>query len=150
MNRSHARRAKSAPADATADELMRSLLDVAHALEARLEEALQAVGLSRSKYWLLEQLAESREPLMLSTLASGQGCAASNITQLVDRLEADGLVRRIDEPTDRRSKRAELTAIGRERQLVGAREIARVRAAFAGSLSDADRKALARGLAAAK
>jgi len=134
----------------TADQLFESLFDVARSLEGRLEDALSAVGLSGPKYWVLQQLAESAEPLMLSELAAGQGCAPSNITQLVDRLEADGLVRRIDEPTDRRSKRAELTPLGRERQAAGARETARVRAEFVGALSDADRRALARGLAAAK
>jgi MarR family transcriptional regulator for hemolysin len=140
----------TASAEPTADQLIHSLLEVAHGLEGQFEGALQAVGLSRSKYWLLEQLANSGEPPMLSELAAGQGCAPSNITQLVDRLEADGLVRRIDEPEDRRSKRVELTPLGRDQQSAGSRQIARVRAEFLSSLSAADRKALARGLSAAK
>lgn len=137
-------------ADPAAEQLVHSLLEVAHGLEARLGEALRAVGLSGPKYWVLQQIAESGQPLMLSELAAGQGCAPSNITQLVDRLEADGLVRRVEEPTDRRSKRAELTPLGSARQSAGTRAIAKVQNEFLGSLSDASRKALARGLAAAK
>ena len=34
------------------------------------------------------------------------------MTQLVDRLEADGLVRRVADPTDRRSVKAEITDEG--------------------------------------
>jgi DNA-binding MarR family transcriptional regulator len=39
----------------------------------------------------------------------------SNITQLIDRLEADRLVLRAPDPVDRRSIRAELTEEGRAR-----------------------------------
>ena len=130
------------------DQLVDALLAVAHRLQARLEESLQGVGLSGPKYWLLQQLSESRQPVVLSQLAAGQKCAASNITQLVDRLEADGLVRRVDDPNDRRSKRAELTALGWERQAAGARQIAEVHSVFLGALSEADRTALERGLGA--
>jgi DNA-binding MarR family transcriptional regulator len=49
------------------------------------------------------------------TLAEECACVRSNITQLVDRLEADKLVVRSDDPDDRRSIRAELTAEGRTR-----------------------------------
>jgi len=38
----------------------------------------------------------------------------SNVTQLVDRLEADGLVERTADPNDRRSRIAVLTAAGRK------------------------------------
>ncbi|MGH7471194.1 MAG: MarR family winged helix-turn-helix transcriptional regulator, partial [Longimicrobiales bacterium] len=43
----------------------------------------------------------------------------SNVTQLVDRLENDGLVRRIADPNDRRSVLAVVTDLGRERYLAG-------------------------------
>jgi DNA-binding MarR family transcriptional regulator len=36
-------------------------------------------------------------------------CVRSNITQLIDRMQAEGLVRRIPDPQDRRSVRAALT-----------------------------------------
>jgi DNA-binding MarR family transcriptional regulator len=65
----------------------------------------------------------------------------------VDRLEADGLVRRVADPKDRRSKRAALTTLGAERQAAGAQQIERVEAEFAASLPAGDRALLARILA---
>ena len=59
----------------------------------------------------------------MSTLAARCACVRSNITQLVDRLEAEGLVARADDPKDRRSIRAELTDEGRRRQAAGVRAI---------------------------
>jgi DNA-binding MarR family transcriptional regulator len=130
--------------------MMFSLLHVAHALEQRLEGALATAGLSWAKYGVLSQLAEAGEPVALSELAEGSSCVRSNMTQLVDRLEADGLVRRVDDPADRRIVRAALTSLGEERQAEGARQIERVQAELAASLRKADREALKRVLSALK
>jgi MarR family transcriptional regulator, transcriptional regulator for hemolysin len=64
------------------------------------------------------------------------------VTTLVDRLEADGLVRRVDDPADRRSKRATLTALGAEKVADGDAAVAEVEAAFAASLGPTERLAL--------
>ena len=127
---------------------MFSLLGAAHALEDRLEHRLGEVGLSMSKLGVLTQLVEAGEPLALSELAARLSCVRSNMTQLIDRLESDGMVRRVDDATDRRSVRAAVTRLGEERQADGARELALVREEFAASLPPADRAALARVLAA--
>ena len=82
----------------------------------------------------------------LRLLAEEQQCVASNVTTLVDRLETDGLVRRVDDPADRRSKRAELTELGKEKAEDGARVVAEVEAAFAESLGPTERLALAKVL----
>ena len=128
------------------DPILFMLLDAGRAQFARLEEALKAVGLSAAKYKVLSQIAKSKEPVPLRLLAEEQQCVASNVTTLVDRLETDGLVRRVDDPADRRSKRAELTELGKERADVGARVVAEVEAAFAESLSPTERLALAKVL----
>jgi DNA-binding MarR family transcriptional regulator len=65
----------------------------------------------------------------------------------VDRLEADGLVKRVSDPTDRRSVRASLTPLGVDRQASGAKQLAAVKAGVAKSLSSEDRESLARILA---
>ena len=127
---------------------MFSLLGAAHALEDRLEHVLGQVGLSMSKLGVLTQLVEASEPLALSQLAARLSCVRSNMTQLVDRLEADGLVRRVDDPTDRRSVLAAVTRLGEQRQAAGARELAKVREEFTAALPPADRVALERMLAA--
>jgi DNA-binding MarR family transcriptional regulator len=103
-------------------EVIRTL----HALETRLDEALEPLGLSLAKLGALSKLAAADEPLPLSTLAERLACVRSNITQLVDRLEAEKLVTRSDDPRDRRSVRAELTAKGRERHAAGMRALDKV------------------------
>lgn len=94
---------------------MFSLIHAAHALEGRLESVLGERGLSLARFGVLDQLVRAGEPLPLSELASRLSCVRSNITQLVDRLEVDGLVHRVDDPADRRSIRAALTPAGEER-----------------------------------
>ena len=56
---------------------------------------------------------------MLSQLASRLACVKSNATQLVDRLEAEKLVCRLPDETDRRSIRAEITPQGRRAYALG-------------------------------
>jgi DNA-binding MarR family transcriptional regulator len=146
MNNSATAAEKAAPA--VAPEVMFSLLGAAHALEDRLEQQLGQVGLSMSKFGVLTQLIDAGSPLALSELAARVSCVRSNMTQLVDRLESDGLVRRVDDPADRRSVLAAVTRLGEERQAAGARELARVREEFTAALHPSDRTALARALAA--
>jgi len=128
------------------DPIFFMLLDAGRAQFARLEEALKAVGLSAAKYKVLSQIAKSKDPVPLRLLAEEQQCVASNVTTLVDRLESDGLVRRVDDPSDRRSKRAELTELGKEKAEAGTRVVAEVEAAFAESLGPTERLALAKVL----
>jgi DNA-binding MarR family transcriptional regulator len=125
-----------------------SLLSAARALEDKVEAALGNAGLSSPKYAVLNALVASPEPLSLSELANRLSCVRSNITQLVDRLEADGLVRRVDCPSDRRSVKAEITYRGRERQKAAAAEMERLQDRFAANVNGDDRAALARLLTA--
>lgn len=109
------RKAGAAPA-----ELM-AILHAAHAAEAEVEARLNAVGLSLAKLMALKALADAGEPVPLGQLAERLSCVKSNITQLVDRLEADGLVARRSAPADRRTKLAALTAAGQRACAEGAR-----------------------------
>lgn len=95
------------------------VLGALRAVEDRLEAALEPLGLSLAKLGVLSKLTAAGEPLPLGTLAERCACVRSNITQLVDRLEAEKLVVRSDDPHDRRSVRAELTTLGRSRHAVG-------------------------------
>ena len=99
------------------------LLGALHSVETQFESALEPLGLSLAKFGVLSKLAASGEPLPLRTLAERCACVRSNITQLVDRLEVEKLVRRSDDPNDRRSILAELTAEGRKRQAAGLRAL---------------------------
>ena len=100
-----------------------ALLGASNKVADHLEKALEPVGLSLAKFGALSKLVAADEPIPLSTLAERCACVRSNITQLVDRLEADGLVSRAHDPHDRRSVLAELTDEGRRRQAAGLRAI---------------------------
>ncbi len=99
------------------------LLGALHRVEIRLEAALEPLGLSLAKLGLLDNLVEAGAPVPLGTLAEMCACVRSNITQLLDRLEAGGLVARVEDPTDRRLKRAVLTEAGRQRHSEGVRAL---------------------------
>lgn len=94
-------------------ELM-ALLHAAHAAENEVETKLNEIGLSFPKLLLLKVLWDAGDPLPLGQLAERLSCVKSNITQLIDRLEADGLVARLPDPKDRRARLAALTVAGRQ------------------------------------
>ena len=129
---------------AVRNHLVSSLLHSARKLEAKMEESLAPLGLSIAKLGVLTHLAEHGEALPLSQLAARQSCVRSNMTQLVDRLEADGFVRRVDDPADRRSVLAELTALGREKQADGRSKVAWVQGEFLAALTDSEGASLNR------
>jgi len=132
----------------SSDRTIFSLLHAAHALEDKLEAVLAGVGLSLPKYSVLSELVAAGKPLSLSELATRLSCVRSNMTQLVDRLEADGLVKRVDDPSDRRAVKAMITAQGRDRQSAGATEVAKLHEEFSTRVGDADRDAVGRMLSA--
>lgn len=136
--------------DETDLQPMFSIINAGRAIEQRLEEALTRVGLSLAKFGALTHLVEAGEPLNLSECAKKMTCVRSNITQLMDRLEAEGLVRRVDDPRDRRAVRAAVTRLGAERQAAGAKELTRVQAELAETLNGMDHRALQRALSAIK
>jgi DNA-binding MarR family transcriptional regulator len=90
-----------------------AVLHASSALESQVEARLSEVGLSMAKLAALHRLTEAGESLPLGQLAERLACVKSNVTQLVDRLEADGLVNRTADPNDRRSRLAVLTDAGR-------------------------------------
>ena len=113
-----------------------------HLLEGRLEAALEPLGLSLAKFGVLSTLVASKEPLPLRLLAEQCACVRSNITQLVDRLEADKLVRRADDPKDRRSILAELTSEGRSRHASAQRALEAAEMEVFAPLPERQRKTL--------
>lgn len=123
---------------------MFALIETGAQLQTGLEQALARVGLSLAKHRVLATLAEAGGSMRLSELAARQHCVRSNITQMVDRLEHESLVRREPDPADRRTIRAVLTSEGRARARAGAEEVAQVENAFLESIPTRDRSALRR------
>lgn len=124
----------------------RALIGAARRVEQRYDEAFAAVDLTAARYGVLEQLVDADEPLLLGDLASRLACVRSNMTQLIDRLEAEGLVQRVSDPADRRCVRAALTEPGRERAKAGAVQLRRVRRDLEESLPEAERERMLRAL----
>jgi DNA-binding MarR family transcriptional regulator len=124
-----------------------TLIHAAHLIEGRLEEALATVSLSGPKFAALSALVGAGEPLSMCDLAGKLTCVRSNVTQLVDRLEADGLVRRVEDPKDRRAVRAEISELGRERQAAGAKKTAEVHRELSKQLSGVNADLLSAALA---
>src|SRR5213593_3717633 len=96
-----------------------AVLHASGVLESRVEAKLADVGLSIAKLAALHRLTEAGGSLPLGQLAERLSCVKSNVTQLVDRLEADGLVSRAADSTDRRSRLAVLTEAGRRASVRG-------------------------------
>ncbi|MBI4513044.1 MAG: MarR family transcriptional regulator [Gemmatimonadetes bacterium] len=112
---------------------------VAGRLHGALDAALGEVGLSVPTLLALKHLIEAEKALPLGQLAARTECGKSHMTQLVDRLETEGLVARIADPDDRRSVLAALTDEGRRRYVSGIQVVGRVEEEFFGRLGRRDR-----------
>jgi DNA-binding MarR family transcriptional regulator len=100
---------------------MFTLLGTASSIHDLIESRLSIVGLSVPRLAALQRLVDAGGSLPLGQLADRLACVKSNVTQLVDRLEAEGLVTRSPDPEDKRSRLAIITDTGRQIHEDGAR-----------------------------
>jgi MarR family transcriptional regulator, 2-MHQ and catechol-resistance regulon repressor len=89
------------------------LLRAGRAVLARVEPRLTAAGLTPTQFGVLEAILH-KGPLSQRDLSRKVLTSAGNMTDLVDKLEARGLVRRVRQKLDRRAVLVELTPAGRE------------------------------------
>ena len=84
-------------------------------LARRQEDVFSRFGMSRGEVGALSALRISGPPYRLSPtrLAKGLMLSSAGVTSRIDRLERRGLVRRLDDPDDRRGVIIELTDEGR-------------------------------------
>lgn len=81
---------------------------------ARVDDALKPFELTFARYEALVLLTFSRKgSLPLGKMGERLMIHPTSVTNIVDRLEAQGLVRRVDHPTDRRTTLCEITHDGR-------------------------------------
>jgi DNA-binding MarR family transcriptional regulator len=109
---------KMAP-PATRTGLLSTLGEANRYVALAREIALKDCGLSAAKMGALRELVQAGQPKSLGELAECLSCGKSNITQLIDRLEEDGLVQRVSDSNDRRCMRATVTHEGRRRYTLG-------------------------------
>lgn len=95
--------------------LVTSVMRAQQIFTARIEEELRPLGLTFARYELLMLLSFSRTGSMpLSRAGARLQVHPTSITNAVDRLEAQGLIRRLPHGTDRRTTLAEILPAGRE------------------------------------
>jgi DNA-binding MarR family transcriptional regulator len=90
-------------------EFATALYQLVETLRGEHEEAAASAGLTAPQAMILTLLSE---PTSMRQFAERMGCDASNITGIVDRLEAKGLVVRSVDQADRRVKRIARTPAG--------------------------------------
>jgi len=84
-------------------------------LHATMERWADHHGLSEGRFQILVRLQHVKDGRStMGELADMLEVSPRSVTGLVDNLERDGLVRRVDDPDDRRSIYAELTDKGRD------------------------------------
>ena len=88
------------------------LLRASRAVLARVEPRLAAAGLTTTQFGVLEALLH-KGPLSQRELGRKVLTSPGNMTDLVDKLEARGLVQRTRQKRDRRAVQVDLTPAGR-------------------------------------
>jgi DNA-binding MarR family transcriptional regulator len=94
-----------------AHEAQKLFFEIGMAQRVKAGAALNELGLGFAQAHALRML-DPDEPIAMSALAERLFCDASNVTGLVDRLEARGLVERGSAANDRRVKALTLTPAG--------------------------------------
>lgn len=101
-----------------------SVMRVHQILLAQVERSLKPFGLTFARYEVLMLLHfSSTGALPVGKIGERLQVHAASVTNAVDRLESDGLVRRMPNAHDRRSILAELTDQGRERALAASESV---------------------------
>ena len=102
---------ESASGNAVFTAILRSHQMLMH----QVDEVMKAHGLTFARYEVLTWLAaEPGSALALSWISEVLRIPQATVTNLIDRLVADDLVRRVPHPTDARTTLAEITDRGRD------------------------------------
>jgi DNA-binding MarR family transcriptional regulator len=129
---------QAADAMAAATSVMR-----AHQLvQARVDQALDPFGLTFSRYEVLTLLYLSRRgALPIGKMGARLMVHPTSVTNAVDRLEDQALVRRVGDPADRRTVLAQITPSGRRVAEQATAALGAIRFGMEG-LEDADARRL--------
>ena len=89
------------------------IIQLANLLQKKLAPVFEKAKITPQQWFVLSALAEQDAPITLVTLARRLVVTKQNMTGMMARLEALGLVEREDDPSDLRSWRIQLTRRGR-------------------------------------
>ena len=127
---------------------VRALRGAASHVERTIARALEPFGLTTSQFSTLQVLlAAETESLGCSEIAQRLGGPGPDVTRLIDRLEAAGLVSRDRSQTDRRLVHARITPAGRKAVQDAAPAVHEAEEQAMSSLAAGDRSTLAALLA---
>ncbi|GLY54369.1 MULTISPECIES: MarR family transcriptional regulator [Lentzea] len=94
-----------------------SVMRVQQIIQSAVDAALKPHGLTFARYEALVLLYFSRKgALPMRVMGERLQLHPTSVTNIVDRLESDGLVRRTPHPTDRRTTLVEITDAGLQRR----------------------------------
>ncbi|MFI9201417.1 MarR family winged helix-turn-helix transcriptional regulator [Streptomyces sp. NPDC053048] len=97
----------------TSGQLAEQLLRLTRRLHRAQKRYLDPVGITPAQSRLLRTVAHYETPPRMADLAQHLEVVPRAVTTLVDALEANGAVRRVPDPSNRRVTRIELTDEGR-------------------------------------
>jgi MarR family transcriptional regulator for hemolysin len=103
-----------------------------------VDQAVAAHGLSQATAIPLVVLSRRGKCVRQCVLAEEMGIEGPSLVRLIDLLQAEGLVERREDPTDRRAKMLHLTALGEMRADEINRVLRRVRAHLLKGVSSED------------
>jgi DNA-binding MarR family transcriptional regulator len=93
------------------------LMRVQQIIQSAVDTALKPHGLTFARYEALVLLTFARSArLPMRVMGERLQLHPTSVTNIVDRLEKDGLVKRVPHPTDRRTTLVEITDDGRARR----------------------------------
>lgn len=102
--------------------LIEQVYDLMGAMDTLRDQVLRELALTKPQAEALWTLRQQAEPSSMRRLAAALRCDPGNITFIADRLEERGLIKRVNNESDRRVKLIAVTPAGRavQRRLVRA------------------------------
>ena len=103
--------------DASAKEVSGRVIRLASLFQQAYVPEFEAAGLNAGDYGVLVALRRAGSPFRLTPteLARQRMMTSGGMTPVIDRLERDGLVKRLPNPADRRGSLVELTRAGKRK-----------------------------------
>jgi DNA-binding MarR family transcriptional regulator len=124
-----------------------SIMRAQQIILASVDEAVREFGLTFARYEALVLLSFTQNgSLPLGKMGERLMIHPASVTNIIDRLDAQGLVKRVPHPTDRRAILAEITDDGRKVVKEATDSVVEISVGFTG-LTDAETKTLIRLLA---
>ena len=125
-----------------APDLATEVADLLHQVNHNIRRQAMAdagpSGVTGSQMRAMRTLIRRGDPMWMSELADALGIVRRSATSVIDGLEQLGLVRRAEDPTDRRAVGVQLTEAGRKMMAEARRRRRSAAGQVLGSLSETD------------